>query len=501
VPMQNAASFASPKPPGDSVLCLGRYEILAELGSGGTSRVFLARATGEAGFQRLFAIKVMREHVAGNHEFVQMFLDEARLTSGLHHPNIVSIVDLGRDHGRYFLVMDYIEGGSLAQLCRSSPKERDPRKLVPLFLDALEGLHAAHVLTDDADVPLRIVHRDFSTHNIMVGVDGVARVVDFGIAKAEARLTSTSPGMLKGRAGLVSPEQLGTPEDVDGRADIFSAGATLWSVLTGRALFAGGSDAATLRNVLDMAIEPPSTVGLRPPECFDAICLKALARDRSLRYPTAAAMAADLRATALANGMLADRLEIAAWVKSTFRKELAARRDAVRRRSASPRITPLPTGTAPTRPTRSPARSSPAPVARRSVTPFALSETRASHSAGRVAQLLGAGLLAALVGVGGAFTLRALQSAQLTSSPLSALMPQNETDARPPPTAITLTSSALVPLQPAPGAARSSSSSSRDAGAPNRPPTTSRTTQPHPPPAPAAPLAAPPRPPPERSSR
>jgi serine/threonine-protein kinase len=312
---------------------LGRYEIIGQIASGGMGVVYLARTAGEAGFQRLFAIKVIHEHLAREPEFVAMLLDEARLTSHIHHPKIVPIVDLGREGDRYYLVMDYVEGCSLSQLCRRHPDARDPAKFVPLVVDALEGLHAAHTLTDDDDEPLRLVHRDVSGQNIMVGVDGVARVVDFGIAKAEARITSTQPGIVKGKVALLSPEQILSTSSIDARSDIFSAGAMLWWVLTATHPFGAETEGATLNNIIHRVFPPPSTVGLRPHPCFDAVCLKALERDRDKRYQTAAEMAHDLRMAALENGFLAERHEIADWVKSAFAKEFAARHQAIRLRA------------------------------------------------------------------------------------------------------------------------------------------------------------------------
>ena len=145
--------------------------------------------------------------------------------------------------------MEYIEGCSLAALLRKTPSERSPRLLVPIVLDMLAGLDAAHSLVDDDDQPLHLVHRDVSPQNVLVGIDGTARITDFGIARADSRITTTRPGQVKGKLAFMAPEQIRS-QDVDRRADIFSAGAMLWPLLTGRRLFVGDSDAATLNNII-----------------------------------------------------------------------------------------------------------------------------------------------------------------------------------------------------------------------------------------------------------
>jgi serine/threonine-protein kinase len=325
------------------VVRFGRYELIGELASGGMGVVYLARLAGEAGFQRLFAVKVMHEHLAKEREFVEMLLDEARVASRLHHANVVPIVDLGVQDERHFLVMDYVEGCSLAQLCRRHRRERPSRLMVPILLDVLEGLHSAHTLVDDEDQPLHLVHRDMSAQNVMVGVDGSARVIDFGIAKAEARISSTRPGVLKGKLAYMAPEQLMDSSATDARSDVFSVGVMLWTTLTGTRLFQADTESATLANVLQKEVPLPSTVGFAPPACYDAICLRALERDPAKRYATAAEMASALRKAAIEHDSLGSRSEIAAFVKNTFRNEFAARRDAIRAHSAAP-TTPLSLG-------------------------------------------------------------------------------------------------------------------------------------------------------------
>jgi eukaryotic-like serine/threonine-protein kinase len=316
---------------------LGRYELLGVLGRGGMANVYLGRHAGGAGFQRLFAIKVLHPHLAQEEAFIEMLLDEARIAARLHHPNVVPIVDLGNQDGIYYVVMEYVEGCALSVLLKKNRDRRPPRLLIPIILDALSGLHAAHTLTDDDGSSMRLVHRDVSPQNILVGVDGMARLTDFGIAKAESRINSTRPGELKGKISFMSPEQIKNPESVDHRSDVFSAGVLLWTALTGRQLFEAGSTGAAMNNTLRMAIEPPSQVGLKPPAVFDAICLRALERNVAARLDSALEFEESLRSAAAANGLCGSRREVGEWVLAAVGEELAERRNA-NKSSGSQRI-------------------------------------------------------------------------------------------------------------------------------------------------------------------
>jgi serine/threonine-protein kinase len=308
---------------------LGRYEILGSLGRGGMANVYLARTWGDAGFSRLFAVKVLHPHLAEDAAFVSMLLDEARIAARLHHPNVVPIVDLGSQDGSHYVVMDYVEGCPLSALLNKHHDERPPRVLVSIMLDALCGLHAAHTLTDDDGAPMNLVHRDVSPQNILVGVDGTAHITDFGVARAESRIGGTRPGQFKGKVAYMAPEQI-RGAHVDSRTDVFVAGAMLWSALTGCKLFSGESNAETMTNVLQKEIAPPSTVGLHPPAAFDAVVLRALERNPDDRFASAQEMEDALREAAVAAGALGTRREVGDWVKATFADELSARRTAIR---------------------------------------------------------------------------------------------------------------------------------------------------------------------------
>ena len=309
---------------------LGEYGLIAELARGGMGRVFLARRVGEAGFERLYAVKIMHEHMMDDPEAVLMLLDEANIASQIHHPNVVAITDIGTYDGGYYLVMDYVEGCSLSQLLARNKRRRPPNLVIPLIVDSLRGLHGAHELNNAAGDHLNLVHRDFSPQNLLVGVDGTCRVTDFGIAKASARLTHTRSSIQKGKIAYMAPEQVTLSGDVDRRVDIWAAGVVLWYALTGEHPFRGESQASTIHNILNNNIVPPSSIGLNPPRCFDHVCLKALQRHRERRYQTAQEMADELQQIAVRNNLLAPPSEISAWVQECFGEEIAQRRNVIR---------------------------------------------------------------------------------------------------------------------------------------------------------------------------
>jgi len=308
---------------------VGRYEVLCRLGRGGMGTVYLCRVTGEAGFRRLFALKVLRHRIGADPAIERAFLREAYVASRLHHPNAVAVVDAAIHARQPYLVLEYVEGCSLATLLQRNLGARPPALVAAIVIDALEGLAAAHALTDDDGRPLGLVHGDVSPENVLVGVDGAARISDFGVSRLGRLGASEDPWEpLLSRAGYVAPERaLGrasTPQ-----ADVFSMGVVLWSALTGHDLFHGASAEETLENVRACRVPPPSTVGLRPPACFDAICLAALERDPDRRLPSAQAMADELRRTAARHQLIAGRSDVSRWVREHFRRELEQRRLAI----------------------------------------------------------------------------------------------------------------------------------------------------------------------------
>ncbi|NOY94692.1 MAG: protein kinase [Deltaproteobacteria bacterium] len=313
---------------------LGRYELVAEIASGGMGTVFLARIDGVGGFTRLFAIKVLHPHLAKEEQFISMFLDEARLAARLHHPNAVGIVDVDQSELGYFLVMEYVDGFTLEKLLSRTTGDPEARVRYGLrcLLDAIVGLDAAHRLKDDHGVPLGIVHRDVSPQNVLIGMDGVGRITDFGVARAAARITSSRPGMLKGKPCYMSPEQAKGGE-LDARADVFALGIMLWEVLTGELLFqAEGGPAVVLMNVVRADIRPPSELNPDIPPALEAVCMKALARPLEERYASGRELAQALEEAALEAKLLASNHALADAMAELFAEDAEARREAIARR-------------------------------------------------------------------------------------------------------------------------------------------------------------------------
>jgi serine/threonine-protein kinase len=311
---------------------LGRYEVLTQLASGGMAGVYVARAKGVAGFERLVAVKVLHPHLAYEDEFISMFLDEARLAARIRHPNVVGTLDISDTQGDgFFLVMEYIEGDHLGALLAAAARagERVPTPIVArIVLDALHGLSAAHELTDETGDRLELVHRDISPHNVMVGVDGIGRLTDFGVAKAEKRLTSTRAGHFKGKLAYMAPEQASTGH-ADQRSDLFAMGILLWESLTGRRLFRADNNAATLTKILQ---EPIPSVSELVPELapFDALLKRALTREPDERFQSAEEFADALEKLAREHGGVASVRAVGAEVRKWLSEKLDAQRERIR---------------------------------------------------------------------------------------------------------------------------------------------------------------------------
>ncbi len=290
---------------------VGRYEVLGRLGRGGMATVYLCRTRGEGGFTRQFAMKVLRTHLSENAEATDMLLREARFTGRLHHPNVVSVVDVGSNRGQPYLVMDYVPGCSVASLLEAEARgglQITPRLATAVMLEALAGLHAAHTLGDDEGRLIGLVHQDVSPENLLVGFDGVTRVTDFGVAYATGAL---SPWQSEhGKPRYLAPERAeGSP--FDHRADLFSLGAVFYRLLTGVDPFAADSTEETLAAVVSRPIAPPSKVGKRSPKELDAVCLRALARDPAARYQSAEHFRGELLRVAVMSDQLALGSEVA----------------------------------------------------------------------------------------------------------------------------------------------------------------------------------------------
>jgi eukaryotic-like serine/threonine-protein kinase len=270
---------------------LDRYELLHKLGEGGMAAVWLARLPGKRGFAQLVAIKAIKSYLGDDLRFEQMFLDEARIASRIRHPNVAQILDLGEEGGVLYLVMEWVEGESLART-RSLVEKRGGTIPLPIALriiaDAAAGLHAAHEQNDEAGANLGVIHRDVSPQNILVSTSGAVKVIDFGIAKAKNRAAAeTTDGLLKGKIAYMSPEQAKGLR-VDRRADIWALGVCLYELLTGRLPFDGDTQQEILRLLMATDRSPglPATL----PEVVRGVLTQALAPDPEERFLTAAAL-------------------------------------------------------------------------------------------------------------------------------------------------------------------------------------------------------------------
>ena len=258
------------------------------------AEVYKGRIQGPAGFERVFVVKRILPHLSEEPTFIRMFVEEAKLSARLNHPNIVQIFELGSVEGEYFISMEYIRGRDLADTMRAIWKTMGPPRpelVAYVGREACRALSYAHSLTDDNGNPLGMIHRDVSPSNIMLSYEGGVKLLDFGIAKAlgEAPETTKS-GTMKGKYAYMAPEQT-EGDDVDSRIDIFSCGIVLHEVLTGRRLFKGANDIQTIERVRRCEVPPPSFQNPMCPPELDNVVLKALARNRDERFATAAEMA------------------------------------------------------------------------------------------------------------------------------------------------------------------------------------------------------------------
>jgi serine/threonine protein kinase len=298
--------------------------------------VHFGRLRGAAGFSRMVAIKRLHPNFAKDPTFVTMFLDEARLATRIRHPNVVPTLDIVATGDETFLVMEYVHGQSLAKLWRATRRanrQADPRVVAAVMSGVLHGLHATHEARGERGEPLDIVHRDVSPQNILVGADGVSRVLDFGIAKATGRMQTARDGRIRGKLPYMPPEQLH-----DGiltrQTDVYAAAVVTWEMLTGRRAFGGEHEAAVIAAILADPLPPPSQVVAHVPVAFDGVVMRGLARNPSRRYATAREMAWDLERCA----GIASMSEVSDWVDLYAHDELATR---ARRMAAIEVVSPV----------------------------------------------------------------------------------------------------------------------------------------------------------------
>jgi serine/threonine-protein kinase len=314
-----------------------RYETILRLSAGGMGTVYVATMRGALGFRQIVAIKKPHRHLLGDPSFRAAFVREARLASLIHHANVVDVRDVEASEDEVSLVMEYVEGASLGELLHVAAEggpEIPPAVAVRIVLDACAGLHAAHELADERGRPLNLVHRDISPQNLLVGLDGVTRVADFGVAKFNRAGTKTTAGHLKGKLSYTAPECL-HGEPIDRRIDVFAMGVVLWESLAGTRLFRGQHEAETMKRIVDY--HPPKISELSPSigSALDEVLEMALAKSRAARFDNMLAMASALESSAQAAGLMAGHREVAEAVRAAVGAEIEERRSLVRARLAS----------------------------------------------------------------------------------------------------------------------------------------------------------------------
>ncbi|MFO0762870.1 MAG: serine/threonine-protein kinase [Byssovorax sp.] len=294
-----------------------RYRVIERLASGGMAEVFLAESAGIEGFKKLVAIKRVLPHLSEKKRFIAMFLDEARLSAHLSHSNVAQVFDIGVGDNAYFIVMEYVDGSDLKAVIEYVQRNG---RTIPIeaacFIAAkiCEGLTYAHELSGRDGHPLHIVHRDMSPPNVLITKHGEIKIVDFGLAKATSQLEKSEAGIIKGKFGYLSPEAaLG--QEVDLRTDIFAVGIILWELLSGKRLFVGETDFATVKMVQAAHVASPRAFNPAVPQELEAILARALARDPAARYASARDLGRDLTAFLYRFGRPVSAYDIAELVR------------------------------------------------------------------------------------------------------------------------------------------------------------------------------------------
>jgi serine/threonine protein kinase len=309
---------------------LDRYELLCPIASGGMATVWLARLRGKRGFEKLFAVKTIRTELVDDAHFQEMFLDEARIASGIQHPNVAQILDLGEQDDVLFIVMEWVDGDSLAKI-RKVLAKRGAKIPVGVVLrviaDACAGLHAAHELRDERGEAVEIVHRDVSPHNILLSVSGVVKVIDFGIAKAQNRLQGeTRTGIVKGKVQYMAPEQVKKGSAVDRRADVWALGMCLHELVMGKLPYGGEDEVGVIRML--MSDEAPA-ISPEMPGAIARVLERSMVIDPDERFPTAAGMQRAVEAAMKELGESASGEDAAAFLRTEFPESARRRREAV----------------------------------------------------------------------------------------------------------------------------------------------------------------------------
>ncbi len=322
-----------------TVTHFGKYDLLALLATGGMAEIWLARISGMAGFEKLVVIKRLLDQLARDPEYVEMFLDEARINARLTHTNVVTVLELGQVESKYFMAMEYVPGLSVQLVGKYSTQRKGavPQEVAcGVVAQACAGLHYAHERSLPDGTPLKIVHRDISPQNLIVTFEGLVKVVDFGIARAAGRHTVTRTGFVKGKSSYMSPEQcLGQP--LDRRSDVFALGIILFELGTSRRLFKRASSYQTLQAIAMGEVPPPRELNPKMDAAVEAVILRALARRKEDRFSTAEEMQEALEYAMHKARLRGARSDLEKFMEKTFTAEIDEQRRLLARAAAGER--------------------------------------------------------------------------------------------------------------------------------------------------------------------
>lgn len=298
---------------------LGNYKILRKIGSGGMADVYLASFVAASGFEKRVALKVMKSEFASNQEFVQSFIEEAKLAALMDHQNIVPVKELGNMKGVHFIVMDYMNARTLLDLFKRATAEHDisPPLAAHIVSCVCAGIHYAHVQSDLEGQPLRLIHRDLSPQNVLISMEGVVKITDFGVAKAMTNLIKTHPGVVKGKINYMSPEQIAGLE-LDQRSDIFSIGILLYEMVCRQPAFDGDGQIIVMQKIKTADYKRPKSVDPEIPDEYASVIEKSMSQDPKDRYQTAEEMQLVLEDMCSKSGVRHPQIELRKLMTALF---------------------------------------------------------------------------------------------------------------------------------------------------------------------------------------
>ncbi len=343
---------------------IGRYKLIYPIGRGGMAEIFMAQISGMAGFEKLVALKVILPHLASDSSFVDMFLDEARITAKVIHPNVASVLEVGEENGLFYQALELVQGQSVDSLMQhftDKGESIDQSIVAHIGSSVCAGLHSAHELEDQSGVPFNLIHRDVSPQNILIAYGGFVKLIDFGVAKAQGRLAETKVGQIKGKMAYMAPEQVvGGP--IDRRVDVFALGVVLYRMVTGgRHPFPGETLWERLRKLKSNTLIPPCLIDPSLSPKMEQIILTAMHHDPDDRYPSAAIMGSALNAFVRSEENPAGQRELSALMRDVFSEEIAKEKVRIKthiQKKSKPRTAnvPAPRPIMPMRPTLPPSR-------------------------------------------------------------------------------------------------------------------------------------------------